>query len=69
LRSKKSNDNPTKKVVETKKDVEAKKTSDTPPKKVPENNNLETPAKRILESSPRTTQTEVASTSQPSITT
>jgi hypothetical protein len=68
LRSKKTNDNPTKKVVESKKVVEAKKTSYTTPKKVPEMKNSETLPKRTPESSPRTTQTEVASTSQPSTT-
>jgi hypothetical protein len=62
LRSKNSNDNSTKKVVED------KKTSDTTPKKVPEKKNSETPAKRTPESLPRTTQTEVAYTSQPSTT-
>jgi hypothetical protein len=62
LRSKKSNDNPTKKAFET------KKTFDTTPKKVPEKKNSETPTKRTLESLPRTAQTEVASTSHPSTT-
>jgi hypothetical protein len=54
LRSKKSNDNSTKKAVET------KKTLDTTPKKSLENKILETSAKRTLESLPRTAQTEVA---------
>jgi hypothetical protein len=52
LRSKKTNDNPTKKVVETKKDVEtkkaieAKKTSDATPRKVPEKNSSQNSCKR-----------------------
>jgi hypothetical protein len=62
LRSKNSNDNPTKKASET------KKTSDIVPKKVPEKKNSEAPTKRTPDSIPRTTQTEVASTSQPSTT-
>jgi len=66
LRSNKTNDNPTKKAVETKKTFEAKKTSDVTPKKVPEKNKFETPVKRNPEASSRTTQTEVASTSQQS---
>jgi hypothetical protein len=45
------NENPPKKVVETKKAIETKriietkKTSETSPKKVPEKNNVESPAK------------------------
>ena len=60
--SKKSNENPTKKAYDT------KKTSYTTPKKVPEKNNSETSAKRTPKTLPRTTQTEVASTIQPSTT-
>ena len=60
LRSKNSNDNPTKKSSET------KKTFDIVPKKVPEKKNLEAPIKRLPNSIPRTSQTEVASTSHPS---
>jgi hypothetical protein len=48
LRSKKTNDNPTKKATETKKTTEAKKTSDTSLKKVPEKNNVESSAKKTL---------------------
>jgi hypothetical protein len=72
LRSKKENDNPPKKVVETKKAtetreiVETKKTSETSPKKVPERNNVESPAKRNPKILQRSNQTEVSSTSQPS---
>ena len=62
MRSKKSNDNSTKKVVED------KKTSDTTPKKFPEKKSPENIAKRTPESLPKITQTEVASTSQPSTT-
>jgi hypothetical protein len=66
LRSKKTNENPKKKDTETKKFVEAKKTSDTTPKKIPEKKNSETPPKRAHESLPRIDQSEVVSTSQPS---
>jgi hypothetical protein len=58
LRSKKSNDNQTK--IASK----IKKPSDTLAKKVPEKKNSEAPTKIIPDSIPRTTQTEVASTSQ-----
>jgi hypothetical protein len=73
LRSKKENDNPPKKVVETKKatetkkTVEIKKTSETSPNKVPERNNTEPPAKRNSQILQRENQTEVSSTSQPSV--
>jgi hypothetical protein len=63
LRIKKTNDTPTKKVVETKKYSETKKTLDVAPKKSPEKNKSEIPTKRNPENSSRTTQTEVASTS------
>jgi hypothetical protein len=63
LRSKKSNDNPTKKASDF------KKTSDTPAKKVPEKKNSEVPTKRTSDSVPKTTQTDVPSTSQPKDTT
>jgi hypothetical protein len=72
LRRKKENDNPPKKVVETKKAtetkriVETKKTSETSPKKVPKRNNVESPAKRTPKILQRENQTEVSSTSQPS---
>jgi hypothetical protein len=69
LRSKKTNDHPTKKVIETKKPTETKKTFDVPPKKVPEKNKVEAFAKRNLEASQRSDQTEVASTGQPSTST
>jgi hypothetical protein len=48
LRSKKSNNNPTNNAAKIKNVVEAKKTSDTTPKKVPEKNNSETLAKELL---------------------
>jgi hypothetical protein len=57
LRSKNSNDNPTKKASEI------KKTLDTLAKKVPEKKNSEAPKKRTPNSIPNTTQTEVSSTS------
>jgi hypothetical protein len=63
LRSKKSNDNPTKKASDF------KKTSDTLAKKVPEKKNSEVPIKRTSDSIPKTTQTDVPSTSQPKDTT
>ena len=63
LRSKKSNDNPTKKASDF------KKTSDTLAKKVPEKKNSEVPIKRTSDSIPKTTQTDVPSTSQPKYTT
>jgi hypothetical protein len=72
LRRKKENENPPKKVAETKKAtetkriVETKKTSKTSPKKVPERNNVESPAKRTPKILQRENQTEVSSTSQPS---
>jgi hypothetical protein len=70
LRSNKTNDNPPKKAVETnnptemKKRTEAKKTLDASLKKVPEKNNVESPAKRNSEILQRSNQTEVTSTSQ-----
>jgi hypothetical protein len=45
LRSKKTNDNPTKKATETKKTTEAKKTLDTSLKKSLEKNNVESSTK------------------------
>jgi hypothetical protein len=71
LRRKRENDNPPKKVVETKKAtetkriVETKKTSENSPKKVPERNNVESPAQKTPEILQRENQTEVSSTSQP----
>jgi hypothetical protein len=72
LRRKKANDNPPKKAAETKKatkedTVEIKKTSETSPNKVPERNNVESPAKRTPKILQRENQTEVSSTSQPSV--
>jgi hypothetical protein len=63
LINKKSNDNPTKKAYEF------KKTSDTLSKKVSEKKNSEVPTKRTPDSTPKTTQADVASTSQPNPTT
>ena len=59
LRSKKSNDNPTKKASEI------KKNSYNVPNKVPENKKSKVPTKRIPDSVPRTYQTEVTSTHHP----
>ena len=70
LRSKRANDNPpkkaieTKKATETKKIVKTKKTSKTSPKKVPKRNNVESPAKRNPEILQRSNQTKVSSTNQ-----
>jgi hypothetical protein len=52
--------------IETKKSTEAKKTSNVPPKKVPEKNKVKSSTKKNTETSQRSDQTEVASTSQPS---
>jgi hypothetical protein len=62
LRSKKSNDNPTKKASDFRKttDTPAKKVPDSPPKK-----NSEVPTKRTSDFVSKTTQTDVPSTSQP----
>jgi hypothetical protein len=70
LRSKRTNDNPPKKVVETnkatetKKTVKTKKTSETSPQKVPEWNNVKSSAKRNPEILKRSNQTKVSSTNQ-----
>jgi hypothetical protein len=56
----------TKKAIETKKATEAKKNSNTLCNKVSKKNNFESSRKRNLETSQRISQTEVASTSQPS---
>jgi hypothetical protein len=62
LRSKKSNDNPTKKAPDFRKtiDTPAKKVSDSPPKK-----NSKVPTKRTPGFVSKTTQTDVLSISQP----
>jgi hypothetical protein len=68
LRSKKANDNPPKKTVETKKVVETKKTSENPPKKILERNNVEASTPKSPKILQRENQTEVSSigqTSQP----
>jgi hypothetical protein len=63
LRSRKSND------LQTKKAAETKKTSDISPKKGSEKKNAKTLARKISETLPRPDQTQVASTSRPSIST
>jgi ribonuclease HI len=72
LRSKRENDNPPKKTVETKKGnetkkiVETKKTSENPPKKILERNNVESSTPKSPEILQRENQTEVSSISQTS---
>jgi ribonuclease HI len=66
LRSKKTDENPPKKVTETKKTVETKKTSEPSTKKIPEKGNVEPPTKRNPTILQRSTQTKVSSTNRPS---
>ena len=58
-------ENSPKKVTETKKVVETKKSPEPSTKKIPEKGNVEAPAKRNLTILQRSTQTEVSSTNPP----
>jgi len=66
LRSKKTNENPPKKVIETKKIVETKKTSEPSTRKIPEKGNVESLAKRNPTILQRSRQTKVSLIIQPS---
>ena len=66
LRSKKTDENPPKKVTEMKKTIETKKVLEPSTKKILEKGNDETPTKRNPTILQRSTQTEFSSTNRPS---